>query len=82
MTPLKELITTIATEHLDIQTVKARRSDRRHNKMAAERALLEMGATVEKKKDRFGDTRTGWWINGVYLAPARDPIGALRAVKG
>jgi hypothetical protein len=28
MTPLEELLTTIATEHLDIRTLKTRRSDR------------------------------------------------------
>lgn len=42
--------------------------------------LLERGAENVCKEDRFGDTRSGWWIDDVYLG--KDPIAALRDAKG
>ena len=42
--------------------------------------LIEMGVTHEKKEDQFGDTKSGWWMDTVWLAPYRDPKGALDAI--
>lgn len=44
--------------------------------------LLTLGATREKREDAHGDTKTGWWLDGVYLAPLSDPRSALDAVRG
>ena len=46
----------------------------------AEAKLLEIGAEKLKAEDRWGDTRTGWWLDGVYLG--KDPVVALNAVEG
>lgn len=29
--------------------------------------LIAYGAVFEKREDRHGDTKTGWWLDGVYL---------------
>jgi hypothetical protein len=40
---------------------------------AAINNLREAGAVLEKKEDRYGTTRSGWWIDDVYLGRnARD----------
>lgn len=52
------------------------------NKAQAERELREIGAELLKAEDRHGDTKTGWWLDGVWLAPTKDPVAALRAIKG
>jgi hypothetical protein len=44
--------------------------------------LRELGATLEKKEDRFGDTKSGWWLDDVWLAPKNDPKQALRETEG
>jgi hypothetical protein len=44
--------------------------------------LKEMGADCLKREDRFGETRSGWWIDGVWLAPTSDPVAALRYARG
>lgn len=36
-------------------------------KEAIEAALKEAGATLEKKEDRWGQTKSGWWQDGVFL---------------
>ena len=41
--------------------------------------LLETGATLEKREDRQGDTRTGWWLDGVFLGESvREALAAIR----
>lgn len=47
-----------------------------------ERLLMEAGATLERREDRNGDTRTGWWLDGVWLAPTNDTRAALEAIRG
>lgn len=42
--------------------------------------LLEAGAQNAKKEDRFGDTRSGWWLDDVFLG--KDPQHALQILKG
>ena len=42
--------------------------------------LREAGAVLEKKEDRDGKTRSGWWIDDVYLG--RNAIDAWRAISG
>lgn len=42
--------------------------------------LAEIGATYEKAEDIHGTTRTGWWLDGVYLG--KDSKQALAAIKG
>ena len=44
--------------------------------------LREMGAELLKQEDRMGETKTGWWMDGVYLAPTRDAEVALRVLNG
>lgn len=36
-------------------------------KEQAELKLIEAGAVKEKAQDRHGDTKTGWWLDGVFL---------------
>ena len=51
-------------------------------KAAAERELREMGAELLKQEDRFGDTKSGWWLDTVFLGPKNDPEYCLRVVRG
>jgi len=44
--------------------------------------LIEMGAKLEKKEDFLGDTKSGWWMDTVWLAPANKPKDALQAIEG
>lgn len=52
------------------------------NKAAAETELLAMGAERLKAEDRFGDTKSGWWLDTVFLGPLADPEHCLRVVRG
>lgn len=45
-------------------------------------ALKAAGCVLEKREDRHGETRTGWWQDGVYLGPTSNPRAALRALMG
>jgi len=42
--------------------------------------LTESGAVNAKQEDRQGETRTGWWLDGVYLG--KDPRQAVNAIRG
>ena len=42
--------------------------------------LMEMGAAKERREDSNGKTITGWWLDGVWLAPVTKPQDAVRAV--
>jgi hypothetical protein len=44
--------------------------------------LATIGAVCERNEDHHGDTRTGWWLDGVWLAPTNDPRAALAAIRG
>lgn len=44
--------------------------------------LIEIGATHEKKEDLLDDTKSGWWLDTVFLAPYSDPKSALAAIEG
>ena len=44
--------------------------------------LTEMGATNERREDDHGQTRLGWWLDEVWLAPSADPKDAVRVVSG
>jgi isocitrate lyase len=50
-------------------------------KAAAIEELREMGAECLKREDRFGETKSGWWLDGVWLAPTNDPVSALNSAK-
>lgn len=52
------------------------------NKAEAIKQLVELGAKNERREDRHGETKRGWWLDGVWLAPANDPQQALREIKG
>lgn len=41
--------------------------------------LEEMGAALEVKEDRFGDTKSGWWLDGVFLGS--NTVRALNSAK-
>jgi hypothetical protein len=51
-------------------------------KAAAVKELRDAGAELLKQEDRHGETKTGWWMDGVWLAPTNDPAAALRSMKG
>lgn len=55
---------------------------RKEQKQAAEKALVEMGAERLKAENRFGETKTGWWLDTVFLGPLSDPVYCLNVVKG
>jgi hypothetical protein len=42
--------------------------------------LKERGAESMKAEDQFGDTRSGWFLDGVYLCS--DPVEAVRKILG
>jgi hypothetical protein len=56
------------------------RSVRSERVSAAARELIVMGAVYEKAEDRFGETKSGWWFDTVFLGS--DPVDALRVAKG
>jgi hypothetical protein len=44
--------------------------------------LRAWGAELLKAEDRHGETKTGWWLDGVWLGPKNDPAAALRILNG
>jgi hypothetical protein len=52
------------------------------NAQTVESELRERGATLEKKEDRNGDTKSGWWMDDVWLAPKSQPAEAMRILEG
>jgi len=54
----------------------------RMNRSEAIAKLIESGAVHEKKEDSNGVTRSGWWMDTVWLAPYSKPQDALRALNG
>jgi len=44
--------------------------------------LEELGATRERKETDEGKTKSGWWMDTVWLAPLGDPKSALSALLG
>lgn len=48
--------------------------------IVAREQLAEMGAKLEKREDQNGETKSGWWLDGVYLAKSAQD--ALRATRG
>ena len=45
-----------------------------------EQELTDAGAVREKREDRHGETRSGWWLDDVYLG--RDSRTALESIRG
>lgn len=45
-----------------------------------ETELKAAGAVQEKREDRHGETRTGWWLDGVWLG--KTVKEALNAIRG
>ena len=48
----------------------------------ATQTLIEMGAKNERREDSEGKTKSGWWLDGVWLAPSNRPMDAIRFLKG
>ena len=46
------------------------------------KTLIELGAKNERREDSEGKTKSGWWMDGVFLAPSNRPKDALRELKG
>lgn len=44
--------------------------------------LIESGATHEKKETEQGETKSGWWMDTVWLAPYKMPQLALQKLRG
>lgn len=42
--------------------------------------LEKLGATYEKREDRQGDTKTGWWLDGTFLGESI--TDATEAIEG
>lgn len=42
--------------------------------------LRDSGATLAKQEDRSGDTKSGWWLDGVYLG--KDAKTAATSITG
>jgi hypothetical protein len=42
--------------------------------------LIDAGCVKEKKEDRFGETKSGWWQDTVFLGV--NPVEALQALRG
>jgi hypothetical protein len=49
-------------------------------KNEARQQLIEAGAEYCKKEDRHGDTRSGWWMDDIFLG--KDEKHALEALRG
>lgn len=49
-------------------------------KQSAIERLIAAGAKLEKKEDRFGETRSGWWMDDVWLSTKRDPQTAIESL--
>ena len=52
------------------------------NATDAIKMLAEIGAKNERREGRDGNTLSGWWIDGVWLAPSNRPQDAIRTIKG
>jgi hypothetical protein len=50
--------------------------------IAAWDELCDMGAVKERRQDRHGDDRSGWWLDDVWLGPSDDPRYALAVARG
>jgi hypothetical protein len=50
------------------------------SKIEARQQLIEAGAEHCKKEDQHGDTRSGWWMDDIYLG--KDEKLALEALRG
>lgn len=44
------------------------------------RECLARGYENAKKENRFGETKTGWWCDDVFLG--KNPVEALRIANG
>ena len=44
--------------------------------------LISLGCTYEKKETEQGETKSGWWMDTVFLAPYKMPGLALSIIKG
>lgn len=58
----------------------AQDSSHRLTKAEAIAILKERGAESMKAEDQFGDTRSGWFLDGVFLCS--DPVEAVRKILG
>lgn len=47
---------------------------------SAVRKLQAAGAKLEKREDNHGETRIGWWLDGVYLGSKA--AEAMEAING
>lgn len=74
----KEAADVFKAAHDEVTATIARNTER-HD---AVQALVDAGALREKKEDRSGDTKSGWWMDDVYLATADDPVLALQVLNG
>lgn len=55
---------------------------RAHKKDEAITQLEEAGAYLARQEDRHGDTKSGWWVDDVWIGPTADPEAALRNLRG
>ncbi len=46
----------------------------------ARQILIEAGATKERREDRHGETKSGWWLDGVFLGSS--DAAAVEAIRG
>jgi len=44
-----------------------------------QKEIEEAGAEYSKQEDQFGDTKSGWWMDGVYLGKTvKDAIESIQ----
>ena len=46
----------------------------------AEQKLIDAGAVRERRENEHGETKTGWWLDGVFLG--RDARTAAEGLGG
>jgi hypothetical protein len=52
---------------------------KQNSSKAAEQSLREAGAAYERREDRHGYTRSGWWLDEVYLGKSiREALAAIQ----
>lgn len=42
--------------------------------------LIEAGAKLERREDSHGETKSGWWIDGVFLS--KNAVDAVAFLQG
>ena len=72
----------IAPRHFAGGAIPKNAKETNMSKIEAIAILTEAGAAQERREDSHGEARSGWWLDGVWLAPCSRPQDAANALKG